>query len=112
MHKHEFIKECEEKILWYFSNQRISDLMLIKKKKKRERNYSLLNFVVPTDLSKIKESEKRDKYLDLARKLRKPWNTRVTLIHIVTGALETVLRSLEREEKKWKSEEESRPLRL
>ena len=39
--------------------------MIIKKKKKRE-------LAVPTD--QLKESEKRDMYLNLARQLRKKWN--------------------------------------
>ena len=42
-----------------------------------------------------KESEKTDKYLDLARKL-KVWNKRVTVIPIVVGALERTLKSLEK----------------
>ena len=39
---------------------------------------------------KLKESEKRDKYLDLARELKKIWNMKVTLIPIVIGALSTI----------------------
>ena len=35
---------------------------------------------------KIKESEKRDKYLDLARELKNLWNMTVTVIPIVVGA--------------------------
>ena len=34
-----------------------------------------------------KESEKIDKYLDFARKLKKLWNMRVTVVPIVGGAL-------------------------
>ena len=34
---------------------------------------------------KMKESEKRDAYLDLARKLKKLWNMRVTIIPIEVG---------------------------
>ena len=36
----------------------------------------------------MKESEKRDKYLDLARELKERGNMKVTVIPIVTGALE------------------------
>ena len=32
---------------------------------------------------KLKESEKKDKYLDLARELKKLWNMKVTIIPIV-----------------------------
>ena len=37
----------------------------------------------------LKESKKKDKYLDLARELKKKklWNTKVTVIAIVIGAL-------------------------
>ena len=45
---------------------------------------------------KIKESKKRDTYLDLTRELRKLWNMKVTVIPIVIGALGTVLKGFER----------------
>ena len=35
-------------------------------------------------------SKKRDKYLDLARELKKLWNMKVMVISIVIGALNTV----------------------
>ena len=38
----------------------------------------------------LKESEKKDKYLDLARELKKLWNMKVTIVPIVIGALGTV----------------------
>ena len=47
---------------------------------------------------KISENEKRNKYLDLTRQLKKLWNMRVTVIPVVIGALGTVLKGLER---KW-----------
>ena len=34
---------------------------------------------------KLRESEKKDKYLDLARELIKLWNVKVTIIPIVNG---------------------------
>ena len=43
---------------------------------------------------KIEESEMRIKYLDLARKLEKLWNMKVTVIPIIIGALGMVLKSL------------------
>ena len=50
-----------------------------------------MDFDVPADLRvKIKESEKINKYLDLARGLKKLRNMRVTVISIVVGALVTV----------------------
>ena len=42
----------------------------------------------------MKESEKNDKYLDLARELKKQWNMKVTVIPIVIGALGTVTKGL------------------
>ena len=43
---------------------------------------------------KLKEGEKRDKYLDLARDLKKLWNMNVTIIPIVYGTLGTVTNGL------------------
>ena len=43
---------------------------------------------------KLKESEKKDKYLDLARELKKLWNMQVTIIPIVIGAFGTETKGL------------------
>ena len=43
---------------------------------------------------KLKESKKNDKYLDLARELKKLWNMKVTIIPIVIDALGTVTKGL------------------
>ena len=45
---------------------------------------------------KIKESEKKDEYLDLARELRKLLNWRVAVIPIITGSLGKLPEGLER----------------
>ena len=51
----------------------------------------IVDFAVPADHKvKLKEFEKKDKYLDLARELKKLWNMKVTIIPIVTGAFGTV----------------------
>ena len=42
----------------------------------------------------LKESEKKDKYLDLARELEKLWNIKVTIVPIVIGALGTITKGL------------------
>ena len=56
-----------------------------------------MDFAVLTDhRAKMKESEKVDKYLDLARELKKLWNMRVTVIPIVDSALGTVLKGLKK----------------
>ena len=44
-------------------------------------------------MSKV-ESENKDKYLDLARELKKLWNMKVTVIPIVIGAFGTVTKGL------------------
>ena len=44
---------------------------------------------------KLKEYEKKDKYLDLARELKKLWNMKVTIVPIVMGAFGTVTKGLE-----------------
>ena len=55
----------------------------------------IVDFAVLADHRiKLKEYEKRDKYLDLARELKKLWNMQVTIIPIVIGALGTVTKGL------------------
>ena len=55
-----------------------------------------MNFAVLADnWVKLKESEKRDKYLDLAKELKKLLNIKVTEIPIVNGAIGTVPKSFE-----------------
>ena len=80
---------------------RIPDLVMINKKKKRI--YRKADFAIPGDRRvKIKEIEKRDKYLDLAKKLKKTKkNKKKTGKHestgdkIVIGALWTVPKGFE-----------------
>ena len=48
----------------------------------------MADFAFPADHRvKLKEREKRVKYLDLARELKKTWKIKVRVIAIVTGAL-------------------------
>ena len=50
-----------------------------------------MDFTISTDQEiNIKENKKRYKYLDLARERKASWKTKVTVIPIITGALETV----------------------
>ena len=43
----------------------------------------------------LKESEKKDKYLDLAREFKKKlWNMKVTIVPIVIGVLGTITKGL------------------
>ena len=55
----------------------------------------MVDFAVPADHRiKLKECENKDKYLDLARELKKLWNMQVTIIPIVIGAFGTVTKGL------------------
>ena len=61
----------------------------------RTRTCKIGDFAVPADHRiKLKECEKKDKYLDLARELKKLWNMQVTIIPIVIGAFGTVTKGL------------------
>ena len=80
------------KIQWDFNIQtdhlmlaRRPDLIIINK---RKRISKIVDFAVPADHRiNLKESEKKDKYLDLARELKKLWNMKVTMVSIVIGTL-------------------------
>ena len=68
------------------------DLIIIIIKK---RTCKIVDFAVPADHRiKLKECEKKDKYLDLARELKKLWNMQVTIIPIVIGTFGTVTKGL------------------
>ena len=96
MYNPESILENEmHKILWDFEIQtdhlisaRRSDLGIVKK---NMPNCGLYLKV------KLKESEKRDKYIDFAKELKKLWNMKVMVIPIVIGALETIPKWLVKE---------------
>ena len=61
----------------------------------KTRICKIVDFAVPTDHRiNLKESEKKDKYVDLARDLKKPWNMKITIVPIVIGALGTVTKGL------------------
>ena len=89
------------KLLWDFDIQtdhlisaRRPDLIIIKKKKKK-RICKIVDFAVPADHRiKLKECEKRDKYLGFARGLKKLWNMKMTIIPIVIGDFGTVTKGL------------------
>ena len=71
-------------------NLRQPDLVIVSKKR-----CQVVDLVALADHSiKSKESKKRDKYLDLARELKKPWNIKVTVTPMEIGALSTVTKGL------------------
>ena len=58
---------------------------------KIKRTCKIVDFAVPVDHRiKLKGCGKKDKYLDLARELKKLWNMKVTIIPIVIVAFGTV----------------------
>ena len=65
-----------------------------------------MDFAGSTD-DKVKMKENIDNHLDLASDLKNLWNIKMTVVPIVVGALGTVVRSLKRNWKDWKSLEES-----
>ena len=74
---------------------RRTDLIIINKKKKRKKICKIVDFAVSADHRiKLKECEMRNKYLDLARELKKLWNMKITIIPIVIGAFGTVTKGL------------------
>ena len=94
------LENDSHKLLWDFNIQtdnlipaRRQDLIIINNKKKRI--CKIVDFAVPADHRiNQKESEKKDKYLDLARELKKLWNMKVTIVPIVIGALGTITKGL------------------
>ena len=94
------LENDSHKLQWDFNIQtdhlipaRRPDLIIINK---RKRIWKIVDFAVPADHRiNLKESEKKDKYLDLARELNKKlWNMKVTIVPIVIGALGTVTKGL------------------
>ena len=62
---------------------------------KKKRICKIVDFSVSADHKiKLKECEKKDKYLDLARELKKLWNMKVTIVRIVFGAFGTITKGL------------------
>ena len=60
---------------------------------KKKRSCRIVNFAVPADHRvKLKESEKKDKYLDFSGEMNKLWNMKVMIIQI--GTLGTITKCL------------------
>ena len=104
MHNSESVLENEtHKFLWDFEIQtdnlistRRPDVVIVNNNnnnnKTKKENLPNSGLGVPADHRvKLKESEKIDNYLDIARELKKKtWNMKVTMVPIVIGALDTV----------------------
>ena len=66
-----------------------------KTKPNNNQQKEFVDSAVPADHRiKQKECEKKEKYLDLARELKKTWNLQVTIIPTVIGAFGTVAKGL------------------
>ena len=62
----------------------------------KKRTGKIMDFAIPADYRvKLKESEKKNKYLDLARELKKLWNMKVTFIPIIIDARGTVAQGID-----------------
>ena len=71
---------------------RLSDLVIVNKNK---RTCRIVDFAVLADHRvKLKESEKRDKYLDFAKELKQLCNMKVTVISILIAPLGPVTKEL------------------
>ena len=83
-----------QKLLWDFdthTDHLISAIIINRKK----RICKIVDFAVPADHRiKLKECEKKDKYLDLAREFKKLWDMKVTIVPIVIGAFGTIIKGL------------------
>ena len=98
-----------KRVVWDFAIQtdhliwaRRPDLIIINRELAEEWTYNNkqrtcrgVDFAVPANHNiKLKEREKKDKYIDLARELKKLHNMKVTIITIVVSALGTVAKGL------------------
>ena len=83
------------KLLWDFNIQTDQLIRPYNNQQKKKRICKIVDFAVPADHTiNLKECEKKDKYLDLARELKKLWNTKVTIVPIVIGAFGTITKGL------------------
>ena len=103
IHNTESLRQYETyKLLWYFVIQtdhlisaRRPDLVIVTKKEKKKRTCRVVDFTVPADHRvKLKESEKRVKYQDIARELKRLHKKKVTVIPVVIVVLDTVTKRL------------------
>ena len=95
------LENATHKLQWDFNIKkdhlipaRRPDLIIINNKKKK-RICKIVDFAVSADHRiKLKECEKKDKYLNVARELKKLWNMKMKIVPIVIGAFGTVTKGL------------------
>ena len=80
----------------YLISAKRPDLIIInRKKEKKKMTCKMMDFAVQANYRiKLKESEKKYKYIDLVRVLKKLWNIKLTITTIVIGAFGTVTKGL------------------
>ena len=87
------LKNDTDKFLWDFGIQ--TDHLISARRPEKTRTCKIVDFAVPAHHRiKLKESEKKDMYLDLARELKKLWNMKVTIMPIVIGAFGRIIKGL------------------
>ena len=68
------------------------------KNQQKKRICKIVDFAFRADYRiNLMECEKKDKYLDLARELKKLWNMKETIVPIVIGALGTITKGLSKD---------------
>ena len=82
-----------------------SDSQKKKKKKKKKRTCRVVDFAVPADDRVKLQGSEKNKYLDLARELKKLWSKKVMVIPIVIGALGKVTEGTGGLGNKWTSQD-------
>ena len=87
------------KLLWDF-NVKTDHLISVRRPyfiiiNQKKRICKIIDCYVPVDRRiNLKECAKKDKFLDLARELKKLWNMKVTIVPIVIGAFGTITKGL------------------
>ena len=74
-------------------------ILITRNKKKKKTICKTVDFTFLADHRiKLKHSEKKDKYIDLARELKKKkWDMKLIIISIVIGAFSTVTKELSKD---------------
>ena len=69
--------------------------LIIINKNTNKKTCKIVDFTVPADQRmKLKENEKKNNYLEIARELKKIWNMKVAILPIVFWAFGTVTKGL------------------
>ena len=85
----------KESNTWAVSLLRYSGPFLKERRKERKRSCRIVDSAISVDRAeKLKGRDKKEKYLNLARELRKLWNVKVMILPIANVALGTVTKGL------------------